>query len=157
MCEPNLIVKCQPIWKKIRRRPVASIQNCLKYFIDILLKLLTASLLLAKKQRNNGITSLETNSSCNGRNIFFQPHGQQNPWKKWLLAIKMQNRYQSPISAFPPRSHRSSQAATSQSHESSEWARAAAYWEKTTTHSREPSSSLCNTISLTKSKCILEI
>lgn len=49
------------------------------------------------------------------------------------------------------------QAAISQSHESSEPARAAAYWEKTTAPLREPSSSLLNTISLTNPKCILEI
>ena len=64
--------------------------------------------------------------------------------KEVATATKMQRwaakSYQ--CSSSGPWSHLTSQAATSPSYESSEWAKATAYWEKTTAQSQELSSSL---------------
>lgn len=120
---------------------VASTQNCLKHFINLLLKFLTASLLLAKTQQNQLLRN-KLITQC--KKHPFPAIWTTEYMKEMATATKMQRWVSKSYQCFSsgPWSHLMSQAAASPSHESSEWAKATAYWEKTTTHSQALSSSL---------------
>lgn len=137
---------------------MASTENCLKYFTNLLLKLL--SIPDAYQGTKTQWNYLLRNKQRAMEEISFSSHTDNSIYEREMtVATKMQKCLSKSYQCFSscPQSHLSSQAATSWSHEASEWPLAAAYREKTTTPSQEPSSSVLNTISLTNSKCTLEI
>lgn len=145
MCEPNLIEKNvnQRVGENQRAVPVALSQNCLKHFTKLLFRQLTACLQLAEKCGNNGGTASEISSSGSGRNLLFQPQGQWNLWRRndhCNSNAKTVSKFNQ-CSPSCPGHHLCSP--------SQESGKSSCFLGKD--HSREPSSSFLNPVSLRKS------